>query len=445
MRTRSHHQVRLPARSSRQQELPFPTTVFPVRKEPCPLLVHRPALEHLLAALLASSEEAVVTLSPKGRIETWSAGAERLYGYAAEEIIGECVDRVLPVYESPRLEPLLSQRGDEGGLVELGERVHKNGSRIFLAIRRSVIRGDHGEAEGILEMAHALDRHEALWSLEEAPLRLLMEQVPGLLWITDQNLKISSHGGSGLSAAKIRQGSLVGQDVREFLGAADPHATPIAEHHSALRGAVSHFEYGWKGTVLEIRVGPLRLSSGRIIGCLGAALDVTDRKKTEEQALYQARHDGLTGLANYREFMDRLEREVRRAERSRRSFALLLLDLDELKRINDLQGHLAGNRALRRLAAVMNEHCRSTDLAARYGGDEFAVILIDSGRGMAENVAQRIERRLHSEPDSPQLSVTIGIGVYPDDGRTAAEMIEAADQRLYRRKKDPMQRGLSAR
>jgi diguanylate cyclase (GGDEF)-like protein/PAS domain S-box-containing protein len=407
-------------------------------------MAHRPALEHLLAALLKSSEEAMVTLSPDGTIGTWSAGAERLYGYTSQEMIGQSLSRLLPVYESSHLEPLLSQTGDEGRPIELGERLHKNGSRILVAIRRSVIRGDHGEAEGILEMAHALAPHEALWSPEEAPLRLLMEQVPGLLWITDQNLKISSHWGSGLPAAKIRPGSLVGQDVREFLGAADPHATPIIEHHSALRGAVSHFEYAWKSSVLEIRIGPLRSASGQIIGCLGAAVDVTDRKKSEEQAFYQARHDGLTGLANYREFMDRLECEVRRSERSRRSIALLLLDLDQLKRINDLQGHLAGNRALRRLAGVLNEHCRSTDLAARYGGDEFAVILIDSDRGMAEHVAQRIAQRLRSDRDRPQLSVSIGIGVYPDDGRTPAEIIEAADQRLYRRKKDPTQRSFSA-
>jgi diguanylate cyclase (GGDEF)-like protein len=188
----------------------------------------------------------------------------------------------------------------------------------------------------------------------------------------------------------------------------------------------------------------LRSASSEIIGCLGAAVDVTDRKKSEEQALYQARHDGLTGLANYREFMDRFEAEVRRAERSHNSFTLLLLDLDQLKRINDLQGHLAGNRALRRLAAVMKEHCRATDLAARYGGDEFAVLMIDSDRGMAEHVAQRIEQHLCSDREKPQLSVSIGIGIYPDDGRTTAEIIEAADQRLYRRKKGSNERGVSA-
>jgi diguanylate cyclase (GGDEF)-like protein len=306
-----------------------------------------------------------------------------------------------------------------------------------------VIRGERGEAEGILEMAQALDPHEAFWSPEEAPLSLLMNQVPGLLWTTDRKLRISAHWGIVVPASKIRPRALVGRDVRELLGVADPHATPITEHYSALQGVVSHFEYAWRGAVLEIRVGPLRSASGQIIGCLGAAVDVTDRKKSEEQALYQARHDGLTGLANYREFMDRFEAEVRRADRSHHFFTLLLLDLDQLKRINDLHGHLSGNRALRRLAAVMKEHCRATDLAARYGGDEFAVLLIDSDRGMAEHVAQRIEQRLRSDLEKPMLSVSIGIGVYPDDGRTPAEIIEAADQRLYRRKKNSTERSLS--
>src|SRR5260370_20527908 len=146
-------------------------------------------------------------------------------------------------------------------------------------------------------------------------------------------------------------------------------------------------------------------------------IDITDRRKNEEQAVYQARHDGLTGLANYREFMDRLEREVHRAERSNHSFTLLLLDLNGLKRINDLRGHLAGNRALKRLAAVMNEHCRSTDLAVRYGGDEFAVVLIESDNGMAEQVAQRIQARLHADKEAPSLPLSIGISIHPHHRR----------------------------
>jgi len=381
-----------------------------------------------------------------GVIEMWSPGAERVYGYTSKEMVGQRLSRLLPLYELPQLERPQAANGSGGSSsIELCERLHKGGSRILLAIRRSWIRSDNNEAVGVLEMAQALGFHESLWSPEEAPLTLLMEQVPGLLWATDPNLKISAHWGAGLPGTKIRSGSLLGQSVCEFLGSADAHATPILEHYDALRGVASRFEYTWKNRVLEIRVGPLRSASREIIGCLGAAADVTDRKKSEEQALFQARHDGLTGLANYREFMERLDREVCRADRSHRSFTLLLLDLDGLKRINDLQGHLAGNRALRRLAAVMKEHCRSTDLAARYGGDEFAVLLIDSDRGMAEHVAQRIEQRLRSDHEKPELGVSIGIGVYPDDGRTPAEIIEAADQRLYGRKKNSTERSVSAR
>ena len=160
---------------------------------------------------------------------------------------------------------------------------------------------------------------------------------------------------------------------------------------------------------------------------------------------HQATHDALTGLANYREFIDTLEREVHRSERSHRSFTILLLDLDELKRINDRLGHLAGNRALKRLAGIMKEQCRSTDLAARYGGDEFGVILIDSDKGMAEQVAQRIEASLRKDREDPTLSVSIGIGVYPDDGRSAQELLEAADQQLYRRKRNSRNQSVTAR
>src|SRR5260370_42070940 len=216
MQKRSHHQARLQARPSRQHELPFPTNVLPVLKEACDLMAHRLALERLLAALLESYENAVLTVSRDGTIETWSAGAERLYGYTAREMVGQSLRHLLPLYELPQMECLQSTNGGNkrsgSRPIELEERLHKNGSRILVAIRRSVIRGDKGEAEGILEMAQVLDPHEAFWSLKEAPLRLLMEQVPGLLWTTDRYLKISAHWGRGLQAATIALGSLSGQD-----------------------------------------------------------------------------------------------------------------------------------------------------------------------------------------------------------------------------------------
>jgi diguanylate cyclase (GGDEF)-like protein len=183
-------------------------------------------------------------------------------------------------------------------------------------------------------------------------------------------------------------------------------------------------------------VEPLRSPEGELIGCMGVGLDVTERKRSEEQVLYQATHDALTGLVNYREFAEALEREVKRADRSRHSFAVLLLDLDGLKQINDRNGHLAGNRALKRLANAMREHCRSIDVPARYGGDEFALVLIDTDPAMAEQVAERIRECLVKEKEEPPLGVSIGVASYPADGRTGQELLEAADRRLYLQKKD---------
>jgi diguanylate cyclase (GGDEF)-like protein len=159
---------------------------------------------------------------------------------------------------------------------------------------------------------------------------------------------------------------------------------------------------------------------------------------------HHGKHDALTGLSNYREFVDTLECEVRRADRSRHSFAVLLLDLDELKHINDRLGHLAGNRALKRLAAVMKQHCRSTDLAGRFGGDEFALLLIDAEPGRAEQIAARIERCVRNDGIDPAISVSIGTAMYPDDGRTAQELLDAADRELYRRKRALVNRSMTA-
>jgi diguanylate cyclase (GGDEF)-like protein len=97
-------------------------------------------------------------------------------------------------------------------------------------------------------------------------------------------------------------------------------------------------------------------------------------------------------------------------------------------------GHLAGNRALKRLANVLKQQCRATDVGARYGGDEFAVVLIESDEKMALQVAERIESAMKDDPEGPALSVSIGIAVYPVDGSTAQDLLESADRQLYRRK-----------
>jgi diguanylate cyclase (GGDEF)-like protein/PAS domain S-box-containing protein len=305
------------------------------------------------------------------------------------------------------------------------------------------MRDEQGVVTGILESGRTVQQ-KTEDTASEAQLRLLVKQMPVLLWTTDQQLRITSNWGSGLRRTAIHAGDLLGRSVSEYLSCPDTNTTAIAHHASALRGESVRFEYKRQDQVLEIHLEPLRSPSGEIIGCIGVGLDITVRKRSEEQIRYQATHDALTGLSNYREFMDTLEHELHRAERSHHSFTVLLLDLDDLKRINDRLGHLAGNRALQRLAKAMKEQCRSTDLAARYGGDEFAVLLIESDQGMAKQVAQRIEACVRDDREAPLLSVSIGMAMYPDDGRTAEDLLEVADRQLYRRKRKAESRNATA-
>ena len=404
--------------------------------------------EDLLATLLEAAEDAILTLALDGKIQDWSRGAEQLYGYTAAEVLGVPLARLLPLCEVVAHDTLLAAAAH--GKVQYSktaERLHKNGSKVCVNVKRGVIRNACGEITGILEIGHGL----SLSSLSkngdtpgETQLRMLVEQMPVVLWTTDQHLRITSNWGSGLRLSKIRPGELVGQTVYEFLQCHDPQAIPIARHYEALRGSSSHFEYKHKSRVLDVYLEPLRGASGEILGCIAVGLDITQRKKSFEWVLYQATHDALTGLANYREFVDTLEGEVRRSDRSQHSFAALLLDLDELKSINDRLGHLAGNRALKRLAAVMKQHCRSTDLAARFGGDEFALLLIDSEPGRAAQIAARIEQCVREDGIEPAISVSIGMAVYPEDGRTAQELLDSADRGLYRRKRALVSRSMTA-
>ncbi|MGB2624716.1 MAG: diguanylate cyclase [Candidatus Acidiferrum sp.] len=394
-----------------------------------------PRCEQVLAAILESAEDAIVGISLDGSIELWSRGAECLYGYTADEVLGRTLTPLLPISEIPHSKAVLeAARGGKITESETVERLHKNGTKLSVAVKRRAIRDDQGVVTGILESGRAL-RLKAEDTPSETQLRLLVEQMPVLLWTTDRSLRITSNWGSGLQHSEINAGDLVGQTVSEYLNCDEANTAPMGHHNAALRGESVRFEYERQDQVLEIQLQPLRAASGEIIGCIGVGLDITKRKRTEEQIRYQATHDALTGLANYREFMDTLERELRRAERSRHSFTVLLLDLDDLKRVNDRQGHLVGNKALNRLAKVMKEQCRMTDLAARYGGDEFAVVLIDSDHPRAEHVAQRIEACVRDDEEDPPISVSIGMAVYPVDGRTAQELLEAADRQLYGRKK----------
>lgn len=169
-------------------------------------------------------------------------------------------------------------------------------------------------------------------------------------------------------------------------------------------------------------------------GCEVIAEDVTAQRASDEHLRHLAATDALTGLANYRRLSEILESEIKRSERTARAFAVLLFDLNGMKRINDSHGHLAGNRALCRLSDIFRSSCRSIDTAARYGGDEFAIMLPETGAKEAEGVGRRICERLSNDSEEPHLSVSVGIAVYPESGATIDALLQAADRSLYEMK-----------
>jgi diguanylate cyclase (GGDEF)-like protein len=144
--------------------------------------------------------------------------------------------------------------------------------------------------------------------------------------------------------------------------------------------------------------------------------------------------DPLTGLANYRRLVDTLEREIQRSRRTGRPFSLLLFDLDGLKKINDNYGHLVGSKALCRVSDVLRVNSRTVDTVARYGGDEFALILPETGMNAAHEVACRICDRVAKDGELPPISVSVGFSAYPQHGETIEALVGAADQALYKTK-----------
>lgn len=173
------------------------------------------------------------------------------------------------------------------------------------------------------------------------------------------------------------------------------------------------------------------------VGTLLFAATVRERRKLVQRLRELSLSDPMTGLANYRRLADVLESEIERSQRTEHPFAVLLFDLDGLKSVNDRYGHLAGDRALCRLADTLRATCRSVDTPARYGGDEFVLVLPETDRAAAMTVGERVEHELARDREKPPISVSVGCAVYPEDGTTIQSLIAKADTRLYERKPGP--------
>ncbi|MBK5219885.1 MAG: EAL domain-containing protein [Thermoleophilia bacterium] len=178
--------------------------------------------------------------------------------------------------------------------------------------------------------------------------------------------------------------------------------------------------------------GEVNVKDGVAVRLHGTHQDITDRKRMEAQLEYQAVHDPLTGLFNRRQFADELERALRFANRYGRAGAVLMIDIDDFKLVNDTHGHAFGDQMLKSVAAAIAGRARETDVVARLGGDEFTVVLPEAEIGEARKAAEDI-RRAVGQSSSPNLS----IGIAPFDGNAelvADDVLVAADMALYEAK-----------
>jgi len=237
--------------------------------------------------------------------------------------------------------------------------------------------------------------------------------------------------------------TMLGYSSREELLMAD-HARDVLCNVSKRAQLLGHgggdegvapLEVDWTrkdGTTLRVRLSGREVSNeGRTEGYEVIVEDVTQQRKLEDHLRQQAAKDPLTGLANYRHLIEIVDGEIRRSERTTREFAIVFLDLDGLKQINDHFGHMVGSQALCRLADVLCNSSRDIDTAARFGGDEFAVVLPETGTVAANLVGRRILESLANDGREPKLSVSIGIAIYPKDGETVDTLLAAADAALY--------------
>ena len=183
----------------------------------------------------------------------------------------------------------------------------------------------------------------------------------------------------------------------------------------------------------------IRNESGKAVRAIGTMMDITQRKQAEEILRYQAVYDQLTGLPNRLLFNERLLASLKKAKKTKKMLAVMFLDLDKFKKINDTLGHAAGDRLLEGFAGRISETLRSTDTVARWGGDEFTLLLpdincLEDAVKTAQRILNNLKPAFKLEEQAFHISSSIGIAVYPDDGEDAETLVKNADAALYRAK-----------
>ena len=388
--------------------------------------------ESHMHAIVDHAAEAILVLNREGLIETFNPAAEELFGYHGHEVHGRPLSMLLPEINHTATEhaPLQKEQESYG--------LHRKGHRLAVSVRLSHMHM-HGMDYTTCLVADITDRKAAEKKLVEAEARYrnLVVLAHDLVWSMDAEGRWTY-----LNDAVTR---IYGYTPQEMIGLpfSDYQAPESAERD---RDALLSLQQGEEllnyETVHLDREGNLRHLSfnarprfddeGRLIGITGTARDITAQKAFEHELTWQAQHDSLTGLYNRKYFMQELERLITRVARSGAECAMLYLDLDQFKYVNDTLGHAAGDRLLLECTRMLHDNIREGDLLSRFGGDEFTVLLYNldtaAARQVAENIRKLFEHfRYIDSGQSFNITCSIGISMITADSPSAEDVLLHAD------------------
>jgi diguanylate cyclase (GGDEF)-like protein/PAS domain S-box-containing protein len=351
--------------------------------------------------------------------------AERLLHGLAGTLVGQRLDRIIDPLASELVPEIAEARRTAVPL----QRTHASpaaGTWVELRIHAAAT-----ETLVSLRDVSERTRAERLRGDTEHRLQLVTQHVDAVLWTTDREGRFTSVSGGALDD--------LGLDAGELLSRSSETLIDAAILRDVFAGKPARLERPRAERWLRHHVEPLSDAYHNVIGVVGVTIDVTELKRAEHVLFDAAHRDRLTGLPNRLSLEQRLAEAIADAERERREFAVLFVDLDRFKTINDTLGHNPGDAVLREVASRLQSVVREGDVVARPGGDEF-IILLPRAAGPSEiqAVSQRILRAFAAPIDAGgrELYVTASIGgaIFPAHGRDAESLLAHADAAMYRAK-----------
>jgi len=385
--------------------------------------------------LFENAHDLVYTHDLDGRITSINIAGERITGYSRAEMTGMPIQNlVVPEQIDYGVEQMRRKlRGETPATFYELEIVAKDGRRVPLELSSRLIYRD-GKPVGVQGIGRDMTERKA----NEARYRVLFERnLAGVYRTTTDGSILDCNE----ACARI-----FGFDSREeFLTHA---ATDLYFDSSERDRVVQKLRAQGSMSNSELR---LRRRDGSVVWVLenvtlldgntleGTIIDITDRKHAQEQMEYQAYHDSLTGLPNRLLFRDRITVALAHAKRSGRGSAVMFLDLDQFKLVNDTLGHTVGDRLLQAIGSRLVNCVRAEDTVARMGGDEFTILLgeIVDRRGaasVAQKVLEAVRHPVHVDQHELYVTTSIGISIFPDDGADAETLLKNADRAMYRAK-----------